>query len=287
MSLRFAFAALLLGLAGCASSGSVLRIPNLPLEARTRPEDFVLVTVHNEPAVLSTRAGATVRGYDATGAYVVTSEARHTVAALSHEYGLREVAGWPIDPLHVHCVVFRRPASVTVEALLARLERDPRVRLAQPLQTFATLSSYNDPYATLQTSLVSLAIGEAHRWSQGAGVRIAVIDTGVSVDHPDLAGSIIEKRNFVDDDSGGFARDLHGTEVAGVIAARANNHIGIVGIAPQAQLIALKACWLTADSPHAVCNSFTLAQALTAAVQSRARIVNLSLAGPADPLLAQ
>jgi subtilisin family serine protease len=74
--------------------------------------------------------------------------------------------------------------------------------------------------------------------------------------------------------------------MAGVIAAIANNREGIVGIAPGVRLLLFKACWqaqLDADAAH--CNSFTLARALVAAFDAHAQIVNLSLAGPADPLL--
>jgi subtilisin family serine protease len=74
--------------------------------------------------------------------------------------------------------------------------------------------------------------------------------------------------------------------VAGVISSIANNREGIVGIAPGARLLALKACWHEAGA-EASCNSFTLAQALGAAIEGGARIVNLSLGGPPDPLLAQ
>jgi subtilisin family serine protease len=72
-----------------------------------------------------------------------------------------------------------------------------------------------------------------------------------------------------------------------VIAAVADNGIGIVGIAPEARIMALKACWQAATGASAVCNSFTLAQALEGAIVAHADIVNMSLAGPADPLLAR
>jgi subtilisin family serine protease len=92
--------------------------------------------------------------------------------------------------------------------------------------------------------------------------------------------------NFVDADEAQFRRDRHGTEVAGVIAAVANNHEGIVGVAPSARLMVFKACWQAqADADAARCNSFTLARALAAAFDAHAQIVNLSLAGPDDPLL--
>ncbi len=118
-------------------------------------------------------------------------------------------------------------------------------------------------------------------------MQIAVIDTGVDFAHPDLKGRVMARRNFVDADDRRFANDTHGTEVSGVIAAVANNGIGIVGIAPDARVFALKACWQAATGGSAVCNSFTLAQALEAAIVARVDIVNMSLAGPADPLLAR
>jgi len=76
------------------------------------------------------------------------------------------------------------------------------------------------------------------------------------------------------------------TAVAGVIAAAADNNQGIVGVAPLADLFALKACWETSDDgKRAVCNSLTLAKALNYAINKQADIINLSLAGPPDPLL--
>jgi subtilisin family serine protease len=118
-------------------------------------------------------------------------------------------------------------------------------------------------------------------------VRVAVIDTGTDSRHPDLRGRVAEERNFVDTDASAFHADLHGTAVVGVIAAVANNYIGIAGIAPGVRLLAYKACWTTDAEARrpAACNTFTLAQALAAAIDARADIVNLSLAGPADALL--
>jgi subtilisin family serine protease len=210
------------------------------------------------------------------------------VAAVARDHGLRELAGWPIRPLRLHCVVLSVPEGRSRDELLAMLARDARVALAQPLQSFATYGddgAYNDPYVGLQVGFREVDAAEAHRGSRGQGVRIALIDTGVDVAHPDLQGRIDAVRNFVDRDAAQFARDRHGTEVAGVIAALANNRQGIVGIAPEARVSVLKACWHSAGAGSARCNSFTLAQALAAALDDGARIVNLSLGGPPDELL--
>lgn len=85
-----------------------------------------------------------------------------------------------------------------------------------------------------------------------------------------------------------FSQDRHGTAVAGIIAARANNQIGIVGIAPEADILALKACWQRASaSRQALCSSWTLAKAVDFAILAGAQVLNFSLAGPPDPLLAR
>jgi subtilisin family serine protease len=251
------------------------------------PERLILVTVDNPPEPLPARPGATPRAYDAVAPYGAGARARSTAAALAADYDLRPVAAWPIAPLGVHCVVFEVGAAGSREQPLAALARDPRVRLAQPMQSFTTLAAaYNDPYVDLQRGFAEIGAAGAQQWSRGEGVRVAIIDTGVDAAHPDLAGRVALARNFVDDDAPQFARDRHGTAVAGVIASIANNRQGIVGIAPAARLLALKAC-RQADTGAATCNSFTLAQALSTAIEAGARIVNLSLGGPADPLLTQ
>ena len=258
-------------------------------QMRHEPERLIVVAVANPSASVATHAGSTLRGYDGAPSYAASGKARAIVAALAADYQLSQVAAWPIAPLELHCVVFRIPERTSRDALLDKLARDPRVRLSQPLQTFGTLDSgYNDPYVGLQRGFATIDAAGAQQWSRGDGISVAVIDTGIDITHPDLKGRVALQRNFVDDDEAQFNRDRHGTEVAGIIAAIANNHEGIVGVAPGVHILALKACW-QAQAPDngARCNSFTLALALTAAFDAGARVINLSLGGPADPLLAQ
>jgi subtilisin family serine protease len=73
--------------------------------------------------------------------------------------------------------------------------------------------------------------------------------------------------------------------VAGLIAAAANNGVGIVGVAPDVRLMAYKACWQDSASSAGRCNSFTIAQAIADALAAKAQVINLSLVGPSDPLL--
>jgi subtilisin family serine protease len=257
----------------------------------------IVVAFANEPHTAPGPAGTTGSHYGG-GGYGVGQSAQQQAHHVALAYSLREVASWPIQALSMHCVVYEIADGRSVPEVLAALSKDSRVVLAQPLHEFHTLAGpappaarYNDPLYDLQTNLVALGIERAHARAQGAGVRIALIDTGVDARHPDLAGRIRSTHSFL----ATFATPVrpaaaallrHGTAMAGLIAAVANNHIGIVGIAPQAQLEVFEACWqLEPDSDAAACNTFTLARALAAVLASGAPLVNLSLAGPADPLL--
>lgn len=279
------FAALL---GGCAAQPALGSRAMLPEAARSAPQDYIVITVLNPIDPPPLHAASSARGYDSVGLYQSGASARSTSRALADDYGLKETSSWPIALLKVHCLVYALPAGADPEQLRARLARDPRVESVQPLQRFDTASNpYNDPYSSLQSNVQQMAIPEAHTLSRGAGVRVAVIDTGVELDHPDLPSTAVVG-NFVDNDRRAFGEDAHGTAVAGIIAAVPNNGIGIVGVAPEVQLLLYKACWRSAvTGAQAVCNSFTLAQALAAAIEAHADVINLSLAGPRDPLLTR
>jgi subtilisin family serine protease len=212
---------------------------------------------------------------------------------LESAYQLRTLWSWTMTALDEQCVIFEVADSRRVDAVIRRLASDPRVGSVQRVATFEARASdpakpYNDPYAHLQHSAQALRLGQAHRWATGKGVKVAVVDTGIDVSHPDLKGRIALAQSFVDRGEQTFTSDIHGTAVAGVLAADANNEVGIVGVAPQAELLALKACWpQRAGARDAVCNSYTLAKAVDFAIAAKAQVVNLSLSGPDDPLLAR
>lgn len=273
---------------GCASQANTARMHRTaPWLSTPNGEVYVIVTVRN-PRMSDVNAGSTSREYDSVQAYGPSPRARSDVRTLATRYSLRSVNAWPIDALTVHCVVFAAQPNTNIDELITRMRGDKLVESVQPLNSFATLASeaqaYSDPYFDLQSNLQVLQVPAAQRVSRGAGVRVAVIDTGIDARHPDLQGRVQAQRNYVG--ASQSEPERHGTAVAGVIAALANNKQGIVGIAPGAQLLALRACWpALPNDARAVCNTFTLAQALSAAIEMRADVVNLSLGGPADPLL--
>ncbi|UPG95168.1 S8 family serine peptidase [Luteibacter aegosomatissinici] len=291
-----------LALAGCAAtrpSGAALTAPaSAPASGDTSvaagmdsSRDIVLA-VSNPLEPAATHAGSSLLGYAPAPNYGAGQRARSLLSDLRRQYGWNEVGGWPIRALGVYCIVLRPPAGMDRDALIAALAKDQRVELAQPLQEYAVYSDqdeahYNDPYTDLQRGFVETHAAEAHTVTQGDGVHVAVVDTGVDLSHPDLKGHIADTRDEVSDHDNAFATDRHGTEVAGIIAAVGNNHQGMVGMAPKAEVSVYKACWYADAKSGARCNSFTLAKALAAVNDTDARIINLSLGGPADPLLGK
>lgn len=208
-------------------------------------------------------------------------------AALAQTYGLRLLGAWTMASLGgEQCVIFEVLRGRSVADVVRRLSSDPRIRLAQAVQSFET-QAYNDPYAHLQVNSQVLRLDQAHRWATGKGVRVAVVDTGVDFDHPDLRGRVTKAQNFVSQGERTFTTDVHGTVVAGLIAAVANNDVGIVGVSPGAEIYALKACWHLPNRRGALCNSYTLAKAVDFAINQGAQVLNFSLAGPRDPLLGR
>src|SRR5687768_3400067 len=176
-----------------------------PLEVRTAPAQFIVVAVANPVSGRPAAVGGTAHGYGSTTNYRIGATAAALIRDLAQQYSLTRVSEWPIDQLRMHCVLFRIPPGTTREAVLEKLRADKRVLIAQPLNEFesateasANTAGFDDPYARLQSNVRTLDVREAHRLSRGAGIRVAVIDTGVDTSHPDLAGRTQLTRNYVD-----------------------------------------------------------------------------------------
>ncbi len=227
------------------------------------------------------------RQYHSRGKYQSTTWSKRVGTQLAHKYGLTELAAWPVTELGLHCIVYQLPESLPMQQALLTIARDERLDLVQKMQFYHTRAHrYSDPYYKLQPHVHSMRIEKLHAFATGKNIIIALIDTGVDLKHPDLLGQISENHNYASTISPGFINDLHGTAVAGVMVAHAGNDAGIVGIAPDSKLLALKSCWsLKEESIEAVCNSFTLALAINKAIESGVDVLNLSLTGDHDPLL--
>lgn len=205
---------------------------------------------------------------------------RRLAEAIATDHGLKLLSDWPMPVIGIDCYVMEREKAVLGTRLLHALSRDPRVVWAQPMNLFHGLDG-GDPLYAVQPAAKFWHLAELQRASTGRNVRVAIIDSGVDRAHPDLIGQVQLQENFVDTAS--VTGEAHGTAVAGIVAARAGNGIGIAGVAPEARLMALRACSQTAG--HVRCSSFWLGKAINFAVMHDAKILNLSVSGPRDRLL--
>lgn len=209
------------------------------------------------------------------------------LAAIAADHDLQIEDSRALRTLGLRCALAGHDPSRERAGVLERLRADPRVRDAQPefVHRLAGMPP-KDPYFDLQKRTRKGGVSSILRRGSGMRVRIALIDTGVDTGHPDLAGQFASVRNFVGGDETRVPAEYHGTAVAGLVAARAGNGVGIHGLAPDGEIHALRACWEPTYG-YGLCSTFTLAQALDYAIEIRARLINLSLAGPDDPLLTR
>lgn len=176
------------------------------------------------------------------------------------------------------------------DAIVKKLQTDGYIETAQRDYTTHALYAPNDQGFTNQWALnntgqvVQGAPGQGNddiravtAWnvSLGNGIKVAILDTGINLSHPDLAGKIVAQKvfttNSIEDNNG------HGTHVAGIIAANTNNGIGVAGVCPNCQLIIGKVMDDNGDGT----TSNTIAGIIWAADQG-AKVINLSL-GTTDP----
>lgn len=290
--MKYALAIALAGsllLSACAAEPTRLDISSrIPAEERAGFDRQIVLTVVDPGAGLRTAAGSSMSPYGGQAGYDGSAHAQLVAARIARDYDLRRVAAWPIQSLHLHCIVYEVKAPDERDVLVGRLRDDPRVESVQPMARFSTRGAeeaQGDPLARLQTANAAMHVSAAHQWSTGRRIRVAIIDTGMDRNHPDLAGRIAHSWDLVGEDRQAFDSDRHGTAVAGVLAATADNGVGIVGIAPDVDILAFKSCWQVHAGQPDLCNTLTLAAALDLAMTHDAHVINLSLTGPADPLL--
>ncbi len=208
--------------------------------------------------------------------------AMNTVAqALAATLGLNLIDVHLLNSSNLGLITFQIQDARPVPVVLALLQADPRVTFAQPDYLYETSgqssSSFNDPYARLSYGSSLIRANRVHPIATGRAVPVAVVDTGIDRDHVELKGRLALYKDFT---GMGFNADIHGTQVAGIIAAEPDNGIGISGVAPGARLIALKACQpYSAQAIRAQCWSSALAKAIDFSLEHDARVLNLSVGG--------
>ncbi|MQA84691.1 MAG: type VII secretion-associated serine protease mycosin [Streptosporangiales bacterium] len=115
--------------------------------------------------------------------------------------------------------------------------------------------------------------------TQGEGVTVAVIDSGVDTSHPNLSGQVVGGSNFLNDPPGSFDTDCsgHGTAVAGIIAAKEISGVSFYGVAPRAKLLSLRQSDPIGASQEGGGDVVGMAEAIQYAVAQGADVINISV----------
>jgi thermitase len=164
--------------------------------------------------------------------------------------------------------------NASVESMMLKYKADPNVAYAEPNYYFHADWTPNDPYfSTQQWGPQKIQAPQAWDVTRGSSsVMIAIVDTGVQYDHPDLSGKVYAGYDFVSNDWDPYDENGHGTHCAGIAAATTNNGVGIAGVAPNASILAVRV--LDANGSGTLDN---VASGIDYAADAGAQVISLSL----------
>lgn len=175
---------------------------------------------------------------------------------------------------HLNVRVVNVPEQ-NADAVLAALKNDPEIEFAERDYFAQAAFVPNDPYVGDEWHLAKIQAFEAWQGTTGnTNVIVAVLDSGVDTNQPDLAGRLLPGYDFVDGTSNMVDDFGHGTAVTGTIAADGNNGVGVAGVAYGCSVLPVKVM----DSSGFAAYS-TIASGINYAVENGARVINLSVAG--------
>lgn len=168
------------------------------------------------------------------------------------------------------------PANASESGVVERLRRNPHIKFAELDRRVKVTMNANDPYVGSEWHLSKIGAQSAWDISQGAGVTIAILDSGVDTAHPDLMPNLVAGYNSYDGNTNVADVCGHGTAVAGTAAAATNNGVGVAGIAGSAKIMPVRIAYY--DSTAGGCYAYysTIASGLTYAADHGARVANIS-----------
>jgi hypothetical protein len=204
------------------------------------------------------------------------SDAQADQLARRHGLTRRESQNFPLVGATVG--LFRVTDRRSFETASRELATDASIRSVQPnfrylLQDQKAALTEGDP---AQYVVAKLRLPEAHTLARGANVTIAVIDSGIDANHPELLNSIGDSFDALGSKEGPH---VHGTGIAGAIAA----HARLIGSAPEARILAIRAFGTAPKGAEST--SYVILKSLDYAALHGAQIVNMSFAGPKDPVI--
>lgn len=201
-------------------------------------------------------------------------------AAVAARYNIELFQRVPIALLNIRMVRYRIPDGRTVATVIAALQADPDITAPQPNYYYRHQAGTADTDTNdLQYALAKVDVISAHRLARGRGARVSIIDSGIDDTHPELAEAVAGRFNAISRSD--LAPDAHGTAVAGIIRSRGT----VQGVAPEAQLLSVQVFAPVGASQTPAATTFNVLRGIDWSIANRARIINMSFAGPSDPLL--
>jgi hypothetical protein len=172
------------------------------------------------------------------------------------------------------------PPGKSEQDVVAKLSRRPELKFAELDRVVPVAMAVNDPYIGSEWHLAKINASTAWDTSMGAGVTIAVLDSGVNVNHPDLKANLVAGYNIYSSNTDLTDVCGHGTAVAGSAAATGNNATGVAGVAGAARIMPVRIAY---KDPTLGCYAYysTIASGVTYAADHGARVANISYAGVA------
>ncbi|GAA5346316.1 S8 family peptidase [Planifilum fimeticola] len=169
----------------------------------------------------------------------------------------------------------------SVEEAIKEYEKSPDVEYAEPNYIFTTQWTPNDSlFPDLQWGPKKVQAPAAWDVTKSdSNTSIAIVDTGVQYDHPDLSGKVVRGYDYVDNDWDPYDGNGHGTHCAGIAAAITNNTRGIAGMAPDAKIYAVR---VLDDSGSGTLQN--VANGIIHAADNGADVISLSLGSPNDSI---
>jgi len=144
------------------------------------------------------------------------------------------------DLIHVFTDVLA-VATMLPEKAIYGLKNNPNIAYVElDARVWATGEDYEEIWWGVDRIDDGDGLVQTHVYNQGEGVNVAIIDTGIYYGHPDLDANYLGGYDFVNNDDDPKDDNGHGTHVAGIIAAESGNELGVVGVAPLANLYSLK-----------------------------------------------
>ncbi|WP_234484086.1 S8 family serine peptidase [Noviherbaspirillum pedocola] len=174
------------------------------------------------------------------------------------------------------------PAGLSEADAVAQLKQNPHIQFAELDRKIRVNFTPNDPYLGSEWHLAKVNAAAAWDGSKGAGVTIAILDSGVDGSHPDLVPNLVAGYNSYDNNTNTADACGHGTAVAGTAAAAMNNGAGVAGIAGAAKIMPVRVAYF--DTSYNECYAYysTVANGLTWAADHGAKIANISYGGVAS-----